>query len=91
MITEAEVLKIADQVLSKLQLGDFEIRLNHRVLLEGMFELAGISDKDFKTVCSSVDKLDKSPWEEVRKELIEEKKIDQEAVDKLGNYVRARG
>jgi histidyl-tRNA synthetase len=91
MITEAECLKVADRILSSLNLGDFEIRVNHRVLLEGMFALAGINPNDFKTVCSSVDKLDKVPWDEVKKELINEKNIDEAAADKLEQYVRARG
>ncbi|CAD5220858.1 unnamed protein product [Bursaphelenchus okinawaensis] len=90
MLPDAEVIKVADEVLSALDLGEFEIRLNHRALLEGIFTLSGISDKDFKTVCSSVDKLDKVPWEEVKNELINEKKIAAEAVDKLEQYVRAR-
>jgi histidyl-tRNA synthetase len=90
MITEAECLKVADQVLRKLDLGEYEIRLNHRVLLEGMFALAGIDPKVFKIVCSSVDKLDKVEWDEVRAELINEKKIDAEAVDKLKQFVLAR-
>lgn len=91
MITEAECMKLTDRILSSLNLGDFEIRVNHRVLLEGMFALAGIKPTDFKTVCSSVDKLDKVPWGEVKKELVNDKKIDETAVDKLEQYVRARG
>jgi histidyl-tRNA synthetase len=91
MITEAECLKICDRILSVLELGEFEIRVNHRVLLEGMFELAGIKPSDFKFVCSSIDKLDKLPWSDVRKELVDEKHIDPEAADKLEQYVRVRG
>ncbi|KAH7730946.1 HRS-1 protein [Aphelenchoides avenae] len=90
MVPEAECLKIVDQVLSALDLGDFEIKLNHRLLLEGMFAVSGIRATDFKTVCSSVDKLDKEPWSTVREELIKEKHIDEKAVDKLEKYVRFR-
>lgn len=32
----------------------------------------------FKTVCSSIDKLDKMSWEEVRKELVEKKNVTEE-------------
>uniref|UniRef100_A0A7E4VLT9 histidine--tRNA ligase n=1 Tax=Panagrellus redivivus TaxID=6233 RepID=A0A7E4VLT9_PANRE len=90
MVPEAECIRVVDEVMTQLDLGDFEIRLNHRLLLEGMFSLSGIADKDFKTVCSSVDKLDKSPWAEVANELINEKKIDEAAVNKLEQYVRLR-
>lgn len=91
MLTEAECLKVADRVLSALDLGMYEIRVNHRVLLEGIFALAGISPEAFKIVCSSIDKLDKVPWNEVRTELINEKNINADAVDRLEQYVRARG
>lgn len=36
-----------------------------------MVKLAGAPLDKFKTICSSIDKLDKQPWEEVKKELIE--------------------
>lgn len=38
-----------------------------------MIQIAGIPHDKFKTVCSTIDKLDKSPWIEVEKELIEKK------------------
>ncbi|KAI6233108.1 Histidine--tRNA ligase [Aphelenchoides fujianensis] len=90
MVPDAEVLKIADEVMRILQLGAYEIRLNHRALLEGIFELAGVAEKDFKTVSSSIDKLDKVEWAEVEKELVDEKKIDRAAVEKLKEHVLAR-
>lgn len=91
MLTEAECLKVADRVLSAFDLGVYEIRVNHRVLLEGIFALAGIGSEAFKIVCSSIDKLDKVPWNEVRAELINEKNINADSVDRLEQYVRARG
>ena len=91
MVPDAECIKVADEVMRALDLGVYEIRLNHRVLLEGVFRLAGIADADFKTVSASVDKLDKAPWGNVRDELINEKKIDAAAVDRLRGYVMARG
>ena len=33
--------------------------------------------KKFKTICSSIDKLDKEPWENVAKELINEKGLSE--------------
>ncbi|KAI6185767.1 Histidine--tRNA ligase [Aphelenchoides besseyi] len=90
MIPDAECVKVADEVMQRLDLGVYEIRLNHRVLLEGIFELSGIEEKDFKMVSSSIDKLDKVPWAEVQKELVDEKKINSNAVVKLKDYVLAR-
>uniref|UniRef100_A0A0N5AEM4 histidine--tRNA ligase n=1 Tax=Syphacia muris TaxID=451379 RepID=A0A0N5AEM4_9BILA len=90
MEPEAECLKIVNEVLSRLGLGDFEIKLNHRALLEGMFAVSGIDTSLFKTVCSSIDKLDKVPWDEVKEELINEKHLHVDAVDKLEEMVRMR-
>ncbi len=43
-----------------------------------MIDLAGIDTDKFNSVCSTIDKLDKSPWDEVKKELIEKKGVTQE-------------
>ena len=56
-----------------------------------MFEVCGVKTSEFKTVCSSVDKLDKVAWQEIRKELINEKHISADVVDNLEGYVCARG
>ena len=34
-------------------------QVNHRKLLDGMFAACGVPDDKFRTICSSVDKLDK--------------------------------
>jgi histidyl-tRNA synthetase len=66
MVADAEALKIIDTVFSKLDMGKYTIKVSNRKLLDAMIQLAGISQDKFKTVCSSIDKLDKSPWEEVK-------------------------
>uniref|UniRef100_A0A914ZEW8 histidine--tRNA ligase n=1 Tax=Parascaris univalens TaxID=6257 RepID=A0A914ZEW8_PARUN len=90
MVPEAECLRVIDEVMSALELGDFQIKLNHRLMLEGMFSVSGVSDLEFKTVCSSIDKLDKVSWDEVRTELVNEKHINEIVVDKLEKFVRMR-
>ncbi len=69
----------------------FSFQLNHRLLLEGMFAVCGVSQADFKTVCSSIDKLDKVEWDVVRAELTEEKHVEGKVVDALEQFVRIRG
>ncbi|CAI2351153.1 unnamed protein product [Caenorhabditis sp. 36 PRJEB53466] len=90
MLPEAECLKIVDEVLGGIDIGEFYINLNHRLILEGMFSVSGIPAKAFKTICSSVDKLDKTPWEEVEDEMIKEKGLNKEQTTKLGEFVRFR-
>ncbi|XP_075020097.1 histidine--tRNA ligase, cytoplasmic-like isoform X3 [Calonectris borealis] len=91
MIPDAECLKIVHEILSDLQLGDFLIKVNDRRILDGMFAVCGVPDSKFRTICSSVDKLDKMPWEEVRSEMVGEKELSPEAADHIGEYVQLHG
>ncbi|XP_039958963.1 histidine--tRNA ligase, cytoplasmic isoform X2 [Bactrocera neohumeralis] len=91
MLPDAECVKIVSEVLDTLDIGEYVIKINHRQLLDGMFEACGVPADKFRTICSAVDKLDKSPWAEVRKEMIEEKGLDAVAADKIGEYVRLSG
>ncbi|NWH78476.1 SYHC protein, partial [Piaya cayana] len=91
MIPDAECLKIVHEVLSDLQLGDFLIKVNDRRILNGVFAVCGIPDSKFLPTCSTVDKLDKMPWEEVRTEMIGERGLLPEAADRIGEYVRLHG
>nr|GEV50165.1 histidine--tRNA ligase, cytoplasmic [Tanacetum cinerariifolium] len=68
-----EVVKILIELLDELNIGEYEIKLNHRKLLDGMLDICGVPSDKFRTVCSSIDKLDKQTFEEIKKELIDEK------------------
>uniref|UniRef100_A0A8C4GHN8 histidine--tRNA ligase n=1 Tax=Dicentrarchus labrax TaxID=13489 RepID=A0A8C4GHN8_DICLA len=91
MIPDAECLKIVHEILSELDLGDFRIKVNDRRILDGMFAVCGVPDDKFRTICSTVDKLDKLPWEEVKKEMVNEKGLSEEAADQIGEYVSMQG
>lgn len=72
MLADAEVISIMCEILEKFEL-NFEIKISHRKLLEAIIECSDCDMKKFKTICSSIDKLDKEPWENIAKELINEK------------------
>uniref|UniRef100_A0A671VG68 histidine--tRNA ligase n=1 Tax=Sparus aurata TaxID=8175 RepID=A0A671VG68_SPAAU len=91
MIPDAECLKIVHEILSELDLGDFRIKVNDRRILDGMFAVCGVPDDKFRTICSTVDKLDKMPWEDVKKEMVNEKGLSEEAADQIGEYVSMQG
>ncbi|NWZ66197.1 SYHC protein, partial [Acrocephalus arundinaceus] len=91
MIPDAECLKIVHEVLSDLQLGDFLIKVNDRRILSGVFAICGVPESKFIPACSTVDKLDKVPWEEVRSEMVGEKGLSPEAADLIGEYVQLHG
>lgn len=59
MLPDAECVKVVSEILNKLDIGEFVIKLNHRQLLDGMFEACGVPADKFRTICSTVDKLDK--------------------------------
>ncbi|EDO41764.1 predicted protein [Nematostella vectensis] len=91
MIPDAECVKIVAEILADLELGDFKIKVNHRRLLDGMFAVCGVPEGKFRTICSAVDKLDKATWEEVRKEMVDEKGLEGSAADRIGEYVKLSG
>ena len=70
MLPDAEVLTVVADILKNLEIGSFIIKVNHRKFLDAMVELSGCEKRKFKTICSSIDKLDKEPWEKVKQELI---------------------
>ena len=70
MIPDAEVLSVVCEILQALDIGEFTVKVNHRKFLDAMVDLAGCEKRKFKSICSSIDKLDKEPWEKVKKELI---------------------
>ncbi|XP_045480557.1 histidine--tRNA ligase isoform X2 [Harmonia axyridis] len=91
MKPDAECIKIVFEILNALDLKPFVIKINHRSLLDGMLEVCGVPAEKFRSICSAVDKLDKSPWLEVKKEMVEEKGLPEEVADKIGEYVRLNG
>ncbi|XP_059999760.1 histidine--tRNA ligase, cytoplasmic [Lagenorhynchus albirostris] len=91
MIPDAECLKIMCEILSSLQIGDFLVKVNDRRILDGTFAVCGVPDNKFRTICSSVDKLDKVSWEEVKSEMVGEKGLAPEVADRIGDYVQQHG
>ncbi|KAI8801294.1 hypothetical protein BJ742DRAFT_779519 [Cladochytrium replicatum] len=91
MVPDAEAVKVGVEILSSLDIGPFAIKINHRKLLDGMFEVCGVPPEQFRAISSAVDKLDKLPWQAVRKEMVEEKHLPEEAADRIGKYVGIKG
>jgi len=59
MVPDAEIVRIMKETLTALEIGDFTIKINHRKILDGMFEFCGVPKDKFRTISSAVDKLDK--------------------------------
>ncbi|EFX06651.1 histidyl-tRNA mitochondrial precursor [Grosmannia clavigera kw1407] len=90
MIPDAEILRVVHEVFAALQ-QDIVVKLNHRQILDGIFAVSGVPDDKIRTISSAVDKLDKLPWAEVRKEMVEEKGLAEVVADQIGDYVKHSG
>ncbi|KAK9462578.1 uncharacterized protein V1516DRAFT_620532 [Lipomyces oligophaga] len=91
MIPDAEALAIAVEGLTAVGIDDFTIKVNHRKILDGIFTVCGVPEADVRKISSAVDKLDKLPWEEVKREMTDDKGLDADVADKIGEYVKLRG
>ncbi|KAJ3415260.1 hypothetical protein HDV05_005270 [Chytridiales sp. JEL 0842] len=91
MIPDAEALRVMAEILTELNVGGVQIKINHRKILDGMFEVCGVPAEKFRQISSAVDKLDKMPWEEVKKEMVGEKGLPEEVADRIQKYVKMAG
>jgi len=91
MIADAEVLKVLSGILNVLDIGNFVLKVNNRKFLDAIIEICGCEKRKFKAICSSVDKLDKEPWEKVKEELITVKGLTEEMANNLAKYVKLVG
>ncbi len=81
---EAELVQIYDEVFKQLGI-PVEIRINHRKLLSGIAQIAGIGEQ-WIDMTVAIDKLDKIGEEGVRKELTE-RGISEEAQKRIFEFL----
>jgi histidyl-tRNA synthetase len=80
MVVEAEICSAASDVLTTLGFNDFTIRLNHRSVLTGLLEEAGVARDKHGDALVALDKMDKAGPEGVARELNERGIVDESAV-----------
>jgi histidyl-tRNA synthetase len=71
LVCEVEVASAVCDVLDRLGFDDYRIRLNHRALLRGMIEAAGIPVAHEVVAITELDKLGKVSLDEVKAALVE--------------------
>ncbi|KAJ5934853.1 Histidine-tRNA ligase/ATP phosphoribosyltransferase regulatory subunit [Penicillium verhagenii] len=92
MVPDAEVLRIVSEVFEELGWnGRYTIKINHRKILDGVFAVCGVPEDKIRPISSAVDKLDKMPWADVRKEMVDEKGLDGAIADRIETYVMHKG
>ncbi|MEQ8624679.1 MAG: histidine--tRNA ligase [Vicingaceae bacterium] len=70
LLNEVELIKLFDEVLSRLGLTDFSIKINNRKILTGIAELIGKPEM-IVPITVAIDKLEKIGLEKVKAELTE--------------------
>jgi histidyl-tRNA synthetase len=87
LICEAEILLMIKEAFLKLGIQDYTIKINHRGVLSGLAEIAGLKDNE-TTLFVAIDKLDKIGESGVRQEL-EQKGVSKESIDLVFNVLNA--
>ncbi len=90
IVNEAEIPSIIYRTFSKMGLRRFQIRVNNRKILNGFYEMLGLSEKA-GDIMRTVDKLDKIGAENVRKLLREECALADEQADEILRFISIRG
>src|SRR5947207_8242994 len=80
MVVEAELIAAAGHALVALGFNDFTIRLNHRQVLTGVLDQAGVSAERHNDALIALDKMDKSGPEGVAREFNQRGIVDESAV-----------
>lgn len=76
---DAEMPAIVHEILTSLDIGDFEIRLNNRKILNGYLEVIGV--KDIVSAIRLLDKFDKIGHDGVKKQLVEDLGLSEEKAE----------
>ena len=82
ILCEAEIPSVIYRTFTALGLEDFQIRLNNRKVLSGLFDLLGLGDKA-TDVMRTIDKLEKIGKEKVMEVLTGEFAVAEDAASKL--------
>jgi histidyl-tRNA synthetase len=80
MVVEAELIAAASDALAALGFNDFTIRLNHRQVLNGILDQAGVPNDRHADALIALDKMDKAGPEGVARELNQRGIVDESAI-----------
>ena len=89
LMYDAEMPAVIYNVFTKLNFGEFVIRINNRKVLNGFFSSLGLADR-IGDILRTIDKLEKIGAEKVMAELAEFN-VDGEAADKILSFINIKG
>jgi histidyl-tRNA synthetase len=84
-VADAEVLSIPAGVFEALNL-EVTIRINNRLILDGIFTAVGVPKGKAWPISSAVDKINKLQWAEVKQEMVK-KELKPDVAGRQGTYV----
>ena len=88
LLNEAELIKIIDEIFTRLKIS-VVIRVNNRKVLSGIAEIAGASEK-ITDITVAIDKIEKIGMESVKEELLA-KSLTKESLEKLLPVLTLKG
>ena len=88
LICEAEIILMIKEAFLKLGIKDYTIKINHRGVLSGLAEVAGLKENE-TTLFVAIDKLDKIGESGVRQEL-EERGVSKQSIDIVFDALKKR-
>jgi len=69
LIADCEIIAVTNEALMSIGFKKFKVLLNHRKILKGIADFAGIGNEKFQSMCTGIDKFDKIGFEGVQEEL----------------------
>lgn len=80
---DAEILTVLDQAFQKISIAKFQIRVNNRKILMGLYESLGLNTEQTKSAITIVDKLDKIGQNGIERELTSNLNLSPSVVSKI--------
>ncbi|HSR53408.1 MAG TPA: histidine--tRNA ligase [Acidobacteriota bacterium] len=90
MLADAETINVIYAILTRLGFGSFGIQINHRKVLNGIGQFAGVPQGQLGGLYRSIDKLDKIGLAGVKKELADNR-IPEDAIERLMELLQTEG
>ena len=90
IINEAEIPSIIYKTFSKMGLNRFKIRINNRKVLNGFFEMLGLSERS-GNVMRTIDKLEKIGADKVRQILLDDCGASESQADEIIKFITISG
>ena len=89
-LADIETLFVIHDLIDKIGVGDFTIRVNNRMVLNGLLEKLDLADST-TTVLRALDKLPKMGAEKVRQEMADQAGLTSEQIDQVLTFASLSG